>query len=305
MQRVLALVGAIALVVAAVAIRQLIAGEDGGNGSGGGGGDDDATVVACLTELEDACRDLAADADGIEVVVEDAGDTMAKLTAGDSGYDGWITFEPWPEVVAIDEPEDALGAPSGPVASTELVLVVPDTADPCPGADPVTWRCLGDTGAKVGLPPRTTGVGLLLVGNAASGYFGRTDFATNDFDPAFDQWLDVVTGNPGRGDPFDELLLAFPPTLVFDAVGTTSARFDDEVPGSRADGRLEPVEPDPLAEATVVVVSVAGSGNEERVAELADDPALVDALAASGWSDGGPDDTGLPSAGVLYALLNR
>ncbi len=302
----LALLGAVALVVAAIAIRQLITGDDDGGGGGGGGGDgDDTIVMACVTELEGACRALAADADGVDVVIEDAGETMDKLVAGDSGYDGWITFEPWPEVVAIDEPEDALGTPSGPVVSTELALVVPDTAAPCGSGQPVGWRCLGDAGANVGIPARTSGLGLLLLGNAASNYFGTSDFATNDFDPAFDDWLDVITDNSGQGDPFAELLVAFPPTRVFDAVGTTTARFDDDVPGSRADGRLDPVDTDPVASADVVVVPIAGSGDEERVTELADEPALVDALVETGWSAGGADDTGLPSGGVLYALLSR
>ena len=169
-----------------------------------------------------------------------------------------------------------------------------------------TWRCLGDNQANVGLPERTTGLGLLLVGNAASGYFGRTDFATNDFTAEFDDWLDNVTANSGPGDPLEELLVAFPPTRVFDAVGTTRARYDQDVPGSRAADQLPLVEPNPLARAGVVVVPVSGTGNEERVAELAaaDEP-LEFVLTEDGWSGGGSDDLGLPSAGVLYALLSR
>jgi hypothetical protein len=300
-QRVLALLGAVALVVAAIAIRQLIVGDDGGDGGDGGGGNGDGgdVVVACVSELEDACRAMAAE-EGVAVVVEDAGDTMDKLVAGDSGYDGWITLDPWPEIVGFDRPEDALGPPSEPVASAELLLAVPDTASPCDD-QPVTWKCLGERGADVGLPPRTSATGLLLVGNAATGYFGTSEIATNDFDPAFEDWLDTITANDGSSDPLRELLRAFPPALVFDTVGTTEAQYDAEVTGTRADGHLPAVEPEPLATANVVVVPVNGGA----VADVAGSPEFLDALADSGWLVAGADPTGLPSAGVLYDLLTR
>jgi hypothetical protein len=299
-QRLLALLGAVALVAGAIAIRQLLVDDDNGGGGGGGGGNGDGGefVVACVSELEDACRAMAAE-EGVEVVVEDAGDTMDKLVAGDAGYDGWITLAPWAEIVEFARPEDALGTPSQPTASTELVLAVPDTSDVC-DPDP-TWLCLGDTAADVGLPPRTTAIGLLLVGNAATGYFGTSDIATNDFTPEFDDWLGNLTANDGSSDPLRELLRAFPPTLVFDAVGTTGAQYEQEVPGSRAADRLPAVDPDPLATANVVVVPVDGGD----VADLASSAALIDALTESGWSQGGPDATGLPSSGVLYDLLTR
>jgi hypothetical protein len=308
-QRVLALLGAVALIVGAIAIRQVIAGDDdggGGGGGGNGGGGDDTVVLACVSELEEACRAMASDEEAVDVVVEDAGDTMDKLVAGDSGYDGWVTLAPWPEIVAFDRPQDALGSPSAPAASAELVLAVPDTATPC-GDLPVTWRCLGDNAANVGLPPRTSATGLLLVGNAATGYFGRSDIATNDFegDPAFDDWLDAITANDRSADPLSELLRAFPPTRTFDTVGTTIADYEREVPGSRADGRLPLVEPEPLATANVVVVPVVGSDGEDEVASLAASSAMAEALSDAGWLVGGDDATGLPPSGVLYDLLTR
>ena len=265
--------------------------------------DDGSTVLACVVELEDVCRDLAAAEDGVELVVEDAGDTMDALVAGGSGYDGWVTLAPWSEVVGFEEPADAPGAPSPPVASTEMLLAVPNGAAPC-GDQPVGWRCLGDQPGRVGLPPRTTALGLLLVGNAASGYFGRADIATNDFetDPGFDDWLDNLTSD-SSADPLSELLRAFPPTRVFESVGTTRASFDRQVPPSRASDQIDVVEPDPLARAEVVVVPIAG-GDDERVAELAGSPALADSLTELGWGEP-PDDTGLPNAGVLYDLLTR
>jgi hypothetical protein len=301
-QRVLALLGAVALILGAIGIRQLIAGDGDGSDNGDGGGDGgDTAVVACVSELEAACEAMAAAEDGVEVVVEDAGETRDKLVAGDSGYDGWLTFAPWPEVVGFDRPEDALGAATAPIASTELVLAAPtSTQQPCSGTD-ATWRCLGDTAAKVGLPPPTTGLGLLLLGNAATGYFGRSDIATNDFTPEFEEWLSRITANNRSDDPLADLLRAYPPTRIYDAVGTGRAQYDDTVPGSRAEDALPFVAPDPLATATVVVVPVNGGD----VAGVATSDALVDALVESGWSEGGPDDTGLPNPGVMYDLSTR
>src|SRR5688500_817190 len=55
-QRVLAVVGAVVLIVAAIAVRQLITGgDDEGNGGNGGDGGD-RFVVACVTELGRACE---------------------------------------------------------------------------------------------------------------------------------------------------------------------------------------------------------------------------------------------------------
>jgi hypothetical protein len=248
-----------------------------------------------------------ADDDGaVSIVVEDAEVTLDALTAGGTDYDGWLTFDPWPAVVGEGRPAQSLGDSSETLASTELIIAVPDGGDPCPGTQ-VEWRCLGERGANVGLPPRATALGLLLVGNAASGYFGTVDIATNDFDadPAFDDWLAQITANDRSDDPLTALLRGYPPKLLFDAVGATSAEFDTEVTGSRADGLIGPIEPDPLARANVVLAPVRGADDAERVADLTGNEALLAALADAGWGDDGDEPANLPSAGVLYQLRER
>jgi hypothetical protein len=281
---VLAVLAAVVLVVGAVLIRNRII--DGGDGGGGGGGGGDGGVtLACVTELEEACEALADAEDDVEVVVEDAGTTLEKLTAGDSGYDGWLTFDPWPAVVAAGRPAQSLGDQGDGLAAAELLIAVPDNADPCGG--PVTWRCLGDTAVN-------------------GGYFGRTDVFTNDFEePGFDSWYNNLTAADDRDDPLGALLLVYPPTRLYDAVGTDRAQFDASVPGSRADGRLDVAEPDPLAAAVVVMAPVAGADGGERIAELAGNDALAEGLADLGWDVGSSPSANLPDPGVLYALLTR
>ena len=97
-----------------------------------------------------------------------------------------------------------------------------------------------------GCPRATTGLGLLLLGNAASGYFGTADFATNDFDPAFDTWLDAITANDGSERPAGRA--AASPSLRRECSTRSarpSVRYDDEVPDSRAEDQLPVVEPNP------------------------------------------------------------
>ncbi len=296
----LAVLGAVALVVIAVVVRGMI----DGDGVGGVSGDGGPVTVACIVELRDPCRALAASDADVDVVVEAAGTTLDKLTAGATGYDGWVTLDPWPSVAGEDRPAQALGEPTEPIASTELVIVSPDTAEPCAGD--VTWRCLGDAGANVGLPDRTGALGLLLVANAASDYFDKVDdLATNDFneDPQFDGWLDRLTADT-TSDPLGDLLLAFPPTLVFDAVGTSRAQVAADV-GSRVVDRLVVVAPDPAGRAHVVIAPVRGADGAEAVTELADDAGFLDALTDAGWERGATGSTNLPRAGVLYVLLTR
>ncbi|MGH9185717.1 MAG: hypothetical protein ACRD0U_07890, partial [Acidimicrobiales bacterium] len=187
-----------------------------------------------------------------------------------------------------------------PIASTRLVVVVPDTAAPCQG--PVDWQCLGESpSAKVGMPPPDSALGLVLLGNAVSGYFGRPDVSSNNLrdDPEFGGWLRRITARPDN-DPLGRLVELFPPTLVFDAVGATQAGVRTLVDGQRAEGRVTVLHPDPPAAANIVLVAVSDS---DRVTDLADNDELRDALAEDGWSTPESAATGLPDPGVLLYLL--
>jgi hypothetical protein len=142
---------------------------------------------------------------------------------------------------------------------------------------------------------------LLLVGNAASGYFGRPDIATNDFDvdDGFGPWFAKLKRSQQATDPFLPFIQQFPAS--FSAVGAIGAKAEASV-GTRA---VTIINPTPQASAVVVVVPINGN-SDGRVRNLARSSAFRDELRAEGWSvDGVPDSSGLPDAGVLLALSTR
>jgi hypothetical protein len=303
--RALAVVAAIAMVGLSLFIRSRI--DDGGDG--GGSGDGGSTVVlACVPELSDACARLAAD--NVEIRIADAGATAKSLT----GIDGWVTLDPWPAIAGVS------AAPVRVASSPLVIAAVAERAKVleahCGGT--VGWKCLGDNlgvpwssiggqvqwgDVKVGVPKRSTASGLLIVGNAASGYFGRADIATNDFDAddGFGPWYAKVKRAEQSSDPFLPFIQQFPAS--FSAVGVIEAKERAGV-GSRTSD-VEVIRPSPEASAVVVVVPVTAS-REGRVRSLARSGAFRDELRAEGWTvDGVPDSNGLPDPGVLTALSTR
>jgi hypothetical protein len=191
-----------------------------------------------------------------------------------------------------------------PLAASQMqIAMVRERADAlaptCGGT--VNWKCLGDAIGKqwkdvggqevwglvkAGIPPTSSALGLLTLGNAASGYFGHADFATNDFDSDFAIWRANVTTTPVA---FSEFILKFP--AAFSAVGAT----DREIVAGKGNREVSTITPNPSASATVVLASV----DSTRAAGRAND--LTKLLRDSGWG-AVPTSSGLPNAGVLLAL---
>jgi len=298
----IAAVVAIAMIAGSLWIRSRI--DDSSSESGDSG--DSKVVIACVPELADACGKLASD--NVEIRIEDAA-TTAKSR---EGIDGWVTLDPWPTIAGLTQtPERVASSPLVVAAVAERAAVLESH---CGGT--IDWRCLGDSidvdwasiggrpewgKVKVGLPSMSSASGLLLAGNAASGYFGRPDIATNDFnaDDGFGPWFAKVKRSQQASDPFLPFIQQFPAS--FSAVGTIEAKEQAGV-GTRA---VKVIKPDPQGSAVAVVVPVNPKA-DGRVRNLAKSSALRNELRAEGWSvDAVPDTTGLPDAGVLTALSTR
>lgn len=275
MKRLVAVLGAVAMIGAAVLVRGAITSDGGGGGGGGGAADDGETRLICVTELEAACTALAAEDDTISFDVEEAGATAARLTnpafrPSESDIDGWLTLEPWPGLVDLrrdiagDNP--VLGEPSDVVATSPLDIVGPTARldplinDVC-DAEPESpvWRCLGDNAGaswasaggdaafgniNVGYAdPTDSATGLLLLGQSSAEYFdavnGQT-FARNDFDPAFQTWLSDLNDSDPKvstsGSPLDQLLRVG--VSSWDAVGDVDWVAEEKVAGSRDEDAL-------------------------------------------------------------------
>jgi hypothetical protein len=320
MRRALALLAAAGMIAAAVFIRSRI--------------DEDTTTVAsvssnapptgpitiaCVTELRDACDAIMKQHPEITIRVEDAATTAQALAKEAGGIDGWLTLEPWPDIVN-ELAQNPIFKSETSIASTPLVIAMVKQranvlASNCPNGV-VGWKCLGDRVGKpwtdltggvpawgnvtVGNPPLTSATGLLLFGNAATGYFGRTNISTNDFDdPSFMAWRTKLKMTFMDVDPFGEFVTQLP--AKFSGVGVTSAEEKGNV-GTKAD-QVMVVNPTPPASAVVTLAPVGTGSRADEVSRVANSASLQDTLRFEGWSVGDiPKDTGLPTPGVLLAL---
>jgi hypothetical protein len=330
---VAALAAAVGLIVAAVLARDAL--DDDGDSAGGSSAGSSTTLV-CPAELADACAELE---DDVTVRVEAASDTAERLAtaadADEAGVDVWLTPAPWAELVA-DARERAgapalVGEPSGVIGRSPVVLVMWDDraaaleAGACGG--PVDWRCLGDAADRpwetvggesawgpvnVGLTDPNAGTGLVVLGGAASGYFGTADYAANDLDGEFSVWLGALAAqaDASAADVVNEMLTRGPGQ--FSAVGALEA---DTLDAADRDG-VRVIYPAPVATADLVAIPIGGA--EGAAGDIAGNGDLRGVLAEAGWRvdgeplatgvDGGldlPADDSLPSGGVLAALLAR
>jgi hypothetical protein len=309
---VVALVAAIVMVVAALVIRDRVDEESNRDGT---------AQLVCATELEATCRDLDERVGGLEITIEPAGTTAARLIGlpdadiDDPGFDGWLVPQPWPGIVESTREGDQLRPVLVPdaavLARSPLVIAMQEDReealrDVC--AAPVAWPCLGDV---AGAPwsdlgatfpgtvrvahtnPTVSATGLVVLAQAASEFFGgRTDYFLADIETdEFTRWLTRLenSAEPSAA-PFDEMLGRYP-AAVYDAVGTTEAEAGPALATASRDRRraFTLLYPDPVATADVVLALAATGARDEDTNELAAGPASREALAGDGWRvDGEP-----------------
>jgi hypothetical protein len=341
-----ALVVAALLIVAAVYVRGRL--DDDSAGSDQNDSASTVSTLVCVTELDAVCRELDRSRDDLTVRIEDAAATESTLVSptfdvNDPPFDAWLTLAPFPDMVseqrsrallpqALDDTTDTLGR------SPVVVAVWNDRRDvlasTCAGG--ITWRCIGDNGGRAwpdlggsaawgGVKPShslpdATASGLFALSQATASYFGRTDFARNDFagDPAFRRWFEQLERSipsfpaPPR-TPLDEMLSKGP--AVFDLAGSLEAAAGPAIARSRDKDRLSILYPSPATVADVVVAPVANTSRGDRVTKLLQSNEVAALLAQAGWRVDGqpladgvdpaytlPSESGLPRPGVLEAL---
>lgn len=304
MNRVVAVLAALGLIVGAIFVRRSL----DGNGDGDGqvtDGKPTTMHVVCAEELRTACEALGF-GPRFDIDIEDAAVTADKLQQEGASdvLDIWAVPHPWPDI--IDDARTRAGLTplfadaSTVVGSSRLVAVGDPSLDGC------DWKCLGERGAgglRLGSRPlATSGLGVLTVGAAAAGWFGGPSFATNDFDPAFDRWLAGFVGaTEETANPVTQLLQSrafFDVALSFEA--EAGPALENASP-DRTEG-LALLRPAPAASLDAVVVT-APNGLASESDDLA--ASLQQALAAAGWSHSPTGPNGLPSPGVLIALRDR
>ena len=306
MQRVLAVLAAVGMVVAAVMVRGAMDDKDGNGDDGGDGG---AAVVVCATDVGDACGALGS---SVEVRMEDPAITAAAFAEGSvaEDVDAWITSTAWLEVTESRAP-DALGEARAIATSPATVATAPGRheaiSELCAGDD--IWQCLGaSAGAdwadlgdgshpewrelKVGLTDPDLALGLPVLASAAAGYFEGTDFATNDLElTEFDAWLADLADPSASGDADPARTLATRPGTysAAGAVGAVADRLDEQ--------GVQTIEPDVSVAATIAIVEVEGGD------ELPSTDGVREALEDEGWAGADGDDlTPTLKPGVMAAL---
>jgi hypothetical protein len=336
-RRVFAVVAAAAMVAGSLAVRSAL--------------DRDRSEAAqvlrltCGTELDAACSRMAEQDDRLMLTVEPAGvtaDRLASVQGADAGLDGWLVPAPWPDIVDGRRRARALPAlfagERPTVARSPLVLAVwKDRAAAlgtrCPPPAGLGWRCLGEAAGTPGgwsavggrpewgpvkpghASPDTDGIGLLVLGQAVAGWFGRADLSTADLeDEAFTRWFaGLERAVPtAAGSPLQSMVVVGP--AAFDAAGTIEAEAGPLVAASARRDALTLLYPSPMATADVVLATA----GEQRVASSLRDVVRGDdgrrALTDAGWRVGAgsrPDapplaaSSGLPSPGLLDALRGR
>lgn len=299
-QRVLAVLGAIGLVLAAIAVRSAMD-DDGGDGNFEGAIDEDVDVVCAV---EPACHELV----GRTVSTASPQSVLSDLEAGNpDDLDVWVTTSSWLEVLEARAPDVIAEVRS--LASTPVVVAaLPQRAGAidalCAGqrlwaclgaASGTSWAELGQPAVRgvlsVGLTDPERDLGLPVLAAAAAGYFGDLDFASNDFDDGFRSSLGNMT-ELTNGDATVRVMVTASGTYT--AIGALLAPARTEA-GARP---IEVLEPDPAVAATVVAIRFEGD------TAFPDLGPVTDALLDEGWEavDRDPPPAAL-KPGVMAALL--
>ena len=161
-QRILAIVGAVALVVVALVVRGIVTDSNGASGTGGG-----KPVVACTTDLMAVCQALADSgaiaADPPTLELADA----ATATVDNRPLDGWITWDPAPGIANLDAETGGSSRPwstpqvlgASPLGIASLTAVSPSLPSGC-SFSPVVWDCVAraaiDEQTPIGIGTGTT-----------------------------------------------------------------------------------------------------------------------------------------------------
>ncbi|HSJ44030.1 MAG TPA: hypothetical protein VK923_05025 [Euzebyales bacterium] len=328
-RRLLAVLIAVGLVLAAAAARSRLVGEDAPPVA-----DDDLRVV-CVRELAPVCDAVTT---ATPPVVEDAETTAERFAERDPGVDVWLTLAPWPDLAAARRAQGGLpevAAASSPVLARSPALVVARrdrlrALEPTCDGGGLTWRCLGDAAGrpwadfggdqawgrvKVGLDhPERSAEGLLALSQATSDFFDDQEWTSRSLSSTdYFSWLSglgaAVEQTAGQ-TPLERMLLTGGADYEFaGALEATAIPLLRSAPQRAAQLMVHAVDPVVTADVVVVGYGEAGTPTVDAVAAQ-----IEGALADAGWRFGGapppsesripalPGDNGLPSAAALEAL---
>ena len=303
-QRILAIVGAVALVVVALVVRGIVTDSNSTTGTDGA-----KPVVACTSDLMAVCRALAnvgaIAADPPTLELADA----ATATVANRPVDGWITWDPAPGIANLEAEAGgrsrlwstplALGA--SPLAIASLTAVSPSLPSGC-SFSPFVWDCVAraaiDEQTPVGVGTGTTAGSLARLYPLARALVPKNgDF--RDIETAGLQAIIESTNVTQADFPNQARTLVTQrgalDILVGPSAGLTAIKGTRTAVGQR---------PADAVDATIVLVGREGS-NVESVAKATTGSGTVQALRDAGVVAGTGRLAPEGRAGELYAVRDK
>lgn len=296
-ERILAAMGAVALIAAALVARSLIVGDGPTSHEPGRSGD--RPVVACTPDLAEVCSALVADG-AIRPAARPL--ELAGAAAPDDELDGWITWGAAPGVANFDAP-GTWTVPSEVVASAPLGVLVAGGVVGC--ADGDDWAsCVvegADGGFAVGIGSGTTAQGLARLDPVARALVPADgDFTTI---PAAALRRIITSPQVAQSDFADQIttFLTRRGALAM-VVGPTPELQEAATRGSTS----SVVVPVPRATLTVVLATRASAGAEPLPASaVLSSRRASDALTDLGMTPGTGPAPPESLAGELYAIYDK
>ena len=319
--RLLAFAAAVAMVVGALAIRNRMDEDEVSRST--------ALRLLCAPELIDVCG-VVANTDEAEVILttEAVGATVDRLrNAPEANFDAWLTPGPFPQMVQELRRSQSQLRPlfdrvSPRLAQSPVVIVGwKDRLAALSTKCEVGWKCVGSAAGQpwssVGGPatwgsvttsltdPTHSAAGLVTLGAATAGYFGRSGLSTEDLDgdDAFGTWISQL-GRNNAGVDISAMLAAGPSLVAFVAGLEQALKPVVDAASSDRRNQVSVIYPSPVASAEVVL-GIADDRRGGRLLELLRDDAARKAFTDEGWRPPGTGPSGLPSPGLLSVLRSR
>lgn len=301
----MAIIGAIVLIALAVVARAKFA-DDDGSGSTKERDRDGRSVVACTPELAAVCDAMAEDG---SIAKDPPTLELDEAAAPDASIDGWITWDPAPQIANFDAGQNPTWGDVEALGSARLaVLLDPASSktlvDDCE-ADTV-WDCIASapsSGLTVGVGDPTTSEGLSRLLPLAVALSPELDGEALDASDV----RDIVDSADPQADAATMSLTAIRPGAISIVVGPEAVLGDIAGSAQGKSRRLSASVATPKTTATVVLATRTGSDLGD-LADACEDDAVAQALRDAGVAPCSDDRDELDAnerAGFLYTVREK
>jgi hypothetical protein len=296
-KRIGAFIAAIVLIVGAIILRQHW--DSNTTTAPGDSTPTNATgpvVLTCASDFEDVCAEVGKKDPSVTIKSESYRSTLDTVQKGGPAPTFWLTIEPLAGAANLDQ--------SVPIVESQLVAVTrsPTSFTDCLQGS-AKWRCIGDLAvtskAVPGhIDPRTSVVGLAVMGALTSGFLQRVDASPADDLEDYKTWITAFERSINQPNLFvsKSAVESLGTRSTFQIALTTKADYNANAGEQRPNFHVDA--PTPVAKVRVVLAFAANSSPPTKLVSE-----LTAELKNAGWDQptGGP--TGLPTNPQLFSTL--